>query len=285
MIVLLNNLGSNTEVTNSVIGVNGSVSGTPTYATAKFGNGITLNTSNYAYFNNSTLPTSISNKGSIAFWIKHTEAYSSAPTDRYTKFIDGMMNNYNFSIGLDNTGGNDYGLTCRINEGPTRRNYCCYYDVRAGQPMTWANGDLQFWQFVWDRDSTDSVRMKMYINQTELTDRHYIINNQWTADQTFTNNMIIGTSNTSQHVEGIIDNVALLTTTEMITATEACNSTYLSYSPVSGVHYQPKWSLRKLTPDVDNNKTSFTKYIKDIDYNFRKIVRKIADIETLLERK
>jgi hypothetical protein len=64
----MNRLGSNTQVDNSVVGADGSRTGTPVYASGKFGNGLDSPTNvNYVVFSNAiTSPT----QGILEWWWK-----------------------------------------------------------------------------------------------------------------------------------------------------------------------------------------------------------------------
>ena len=98
--VLWNKLGSDTEVTSSEIGPNGTKIGTPTYAAAKFGNGIDISSpANRARFD---VP--VGDKFTIEFWAKMNFNFSDIPgSGDYHVMFDGNWGPYTCSeIGFRN---------------------------------------------------------------------------------------------------------------------------------------------------------------------------------------
>jgi hypothetical protein len=63
--IIFSKLGSDNEIQNPVIGGAGTIGGSISYASAKFGNGATLNTTNYI-----TFPDFYNNKFTVEFWAK-----------------------------------------------------------------------------------------------------------------------------------------------------------------------------------------------------------------------
>ncbi|MFC1517960.1 LamG-like jellyroll fold domain-containing protein, partial [Candidatus Margulisiibacteriota bacterium] len=170
---LWNKLGSEAEVTSSVVGPDGVIVGTITYETAKYDNGFRPlgDYSHKPEFDSSILNSDM--KGTIEMWWKADEAHDD--TSPGTKSSNLMMlwnpaHNLGSQIPAD-----QYGMWIRYLHGTTRFNcqlsssvFSVSYYGDSG--FSWGAGDLVHVAFVWDREGIGgtSETAQLYVNDQKI---------------------------------------------------------------------------------------------------------------------
>lgn len=154
-IVIWNQLGSDSQVQISNIGVGGTVNGTPSYSAVQFDNGMDTTTANYAEWtdlihNNPSLR----DKGCIEMWVKHTIS-AAGQTRNYALFSDNVG-----WLTIRWEGGQDISNTYEfyIYDGANR--FC------PSSEQSFGVNDIQHIAAVWDNGGIDggADRMRIYID-------------------------------------------------------------------------------------------------------------------------
>jgi hypothetical protein len=160
----MNRLGADVQVDQSVLGVNGTRTGTQTYATAKFGNGLDSPTNaNYVIFTNAiTSPT----QGKFGFWWKPKLNSASAVNHD-------IINNENATpeqFHILWVGGGPY-MEIYFWEGG--------YNSRYRFTPTFSANDLMYILIVFDANESATNRIKLYIDGSQETPSAIVNDSAW----------------------------------------------------------------------------------------------------------
>jgi len=186
---------SGSDITSPSLGAAGVETGSPTYATCKFGNGITVDRSNFAQFPTGTNNINVT-KGTIEFWVKMTVYVE-------TTNVDSCM--------FDFVGGEAAGISMMFDRAVDDF-VVAFCAESASVTLTttgldWSLNDLIHIAVTWDRTGTDLPDSKtgiIYWNGTEEVST----STGWNADTNILSDIYIGT-NYDQSYDGscIIDNL------------------------------------------------------------------------------
>lgn len=147
-----NKLGSDAQVAASEIGANGALVGVPTYAAAKFGNGVVVNNLNYPSFPSALTSTGV---GLIEFWWKPGYDHNLVAQREVIRFTNGL-GDY-ITLGHGNNGGRR--LEVIIYKGGVGN--ACYY---RWSTVVWNSGVNNHMVIGYDSNGAAGRRLLLWID-------------------------------------------------------------------------------------------------------------------------